>query len=435
MRQTKKTHQAILFLLSAIPVVAHSGVPLPLAEALSAEDYVSAFRLASESKTELVGDPEFDHAYGVAALRSGHTSEAVFALERVTVNEPGNLDARLDLAEAYLLLGNRGASIQELGQANQLQASAEQSDRLRDLAARAGPVTFEKPSGWTGDIGLSVGYDSNINNATGDDLLSLPGLGDITLDQSATEIDDSFVQLGFRLDHSGSLGSDARTAIAIDGYHREYVDDDDYDLDDLNLAAGVSTKSDDSTYAVQGRIRPTWRGGDLYRSIYSLAGELGKASTGSTDYDFGLQWSYLDYEDDPLLDRHQVLASVGLTHKAVPLVHQAMLYGGSEWADHDAGDYNARDLAGITYRLTYSAAGDSRSFAQVFYQYAGYKAEDPAYDETRDDNLLGISLGHDWRAARNLTVFGRYFYYDNSSNLDLYDYDRHQIQAGVRYRF
>jgi len=415
--------------------IASSTEVAAIHSALSQGDHVAAYEIAMGRRTALSGDPAFDHAYGIAALRTGHAHEAVFALERVVVNEPENLEARLDLAEAYLALDNRSASAHEIGQASRLQASPAQAARLEELAGRAAPFFEDHPNGWSGDIALSLGYDTNINTATADDLLSLPGVGEISLDDAAQEIDASFVQLGFRLDRSDPLGPDSRTGISIDGYHREYLDNDDYDLTDLKLSAGVSARSGSNSYGLQGRIHPTWRGGDLYRSIYSLAGEVGTSDSEPTSYDLGLQWSYLEYQDTPLYDRQQLLASAGLTHRSLPLIHQAMLYGGTERADEDAGKYNARDIGGITYRLVHSPDSDSRSFVQLFYQYAGHQAADPAYDRVRKDDLMGVSLGHDWRANRDVTVYGRYFYYDNSSNLDLYDYDRHQIQAGVRYRF
>jgi outer membrane protein len=418
-----------------LPVV-HAQISLDnMQQSLMHSDFAEAYSIGKGLLETSEGDADFDLAYGRAALRAGHANEAVFALERAIVARPGDQDIRLDLVEAYLAIGNQQAARDELEQANQQGLTGQQANRARGLAAQLGGLPIAAANPWRGDIGLSLGYDTNVNNATATDELILPGLAGITVEQTVDQLEDGFAQLKLRLDRSMAVGDENRANFALDAYHRLHADEGDYDLTDVNLSAALTGEVDGKTYVVQGRLRPTWRDGELYRAIYGLGTELGLAGTGLTDYSLGLAWNYFDYEDNNLLDRQQLLASAGLTHKAAPLVHQVMAYGGTEWADQAAGKYNARDLLGISYRLIHAASNEHRSFAQVFYQQADHKAHDPLYAKDRKDDLVGVSLGHDWRITPKITLFGRYHFYDNASNLALYEYDRHFFQTGFRYRF
>lgn len=62
-------------------------------------------RLVRE-ETQRAGDIEFDYWLGVAALDSQRFVEATLAFERVSVQQPGNLGALVDIGLAYVALGD-----------------------------------------------------------------------------------------------------------------------------------------------------------------------------------------------------------------------------------------------------------------------------------------------------------------------------------------
>src|SRR5262245_37879572 len=79
---------------AAVPV-------LKQAEALLAEHKADeAYRLLSANELDLGGTALFDYLLGVAALDSGHASDAAFALERVVATQPDFVGARMELARA-----------------------------------------------------------------------------------------------------------------------------------------------------------------------------------------------------------------------------------------------------------------------------------------------------------------------------------------------
>ena len=51
--------------------------------------YQEAYLLAQSGLFDYEGQPNFDFAYGLAALESGRPDEAVFAFERIAFNNTG----------------------------------------------------------------------------------------------------------------------------------------------------------------------------------------------------------------------------------------------------------------------------------------------------------------------------------------------------------
>lgn len=75
--------------------------------------YQQAFDMGTANLEEWEGDPEFDFAYGLAALESGNPNEAVFALERVAATSTDGVlreRSRLELARAYFVTNNLTAA-------------------------------------------------------------------------------------------------------------------------------------------------------------------------------------------------------------------------------------------------------------------------------------------------------------------------------------
>ena len=61
-----------------------------------------AYTLLSPYQSELAGEPDYDYLLGITALDSGKINEAIYALERVLSVNPSHLQARAEIARAYL---------------------------------------------------------------------------------------------------------------------------------------------------------------------------------------------------------------------------------------------------------------------------------------------------------------------------------------------
>lgn len=68
-------------------------------------NFEEAFQILFAEIEDRAGTPDYDLLLGIAAMDSGHPTQAVFAFERVLAIEPDNSRARLELARAYFELG------------------------------------------------------------------------------------------------------------------------------------------------------------------------------------------------------------------------------------------------------------------------------------------------------------------------------------------
>ena len=78
-----------------------------LKQLVAAGNNQAAWSQAQAMRNQWESDTAFDTLYGSLALANGKPHEAVFALERVIVQEPGNVQARFYLAKAYFESGDK----------------------------------------------------------------------------------------------------------------------------------------------------------------------------------------------------------------------------------------------------------------------------------------------------------------------------------------
>ncbi len=434
-----------LSLTGALSSPLFAAVPADLQQALDTMDYKRAYQLAESHSADMGGDPDFDYAYGLAALRTGNTENAVFAFERVVVNNPYNSDARILLIEAYLALENTEAAKHEFAQLRRISSTDMRSEQIMSFADQMGVEALETEATTHARVEVSIGHDTNLNQGIGDEnelhWWYIDAIDKVT-------VDGNFAQVGAKVDYSKPMESGYVGYLKAAGQHRLYDDADDTTVTNLALTAGVAKSNGDASYNYSGSIKPLWTNGDHYRTLYQLDAGVSKNIDEQLDFRLGAQWGYFD-EDDDLADRQRLLLSAGISSKSISVSHQLMTYVGTEWSDDSAGEYNARDIYGISYRLTHiSAASNSKTFAQIFYQRENYKAMNPDYDggdftgEKQKDDLTGVTLGHDRTIATDTVLFARYSYQNNSSNIyDSWadekpeDYERNLFQIGLRRQF
>src|SRR5688572_416367 len=101
---------ALIFVVILIPSLLLADEIGELETLLKAEDYEEALSAAEEMSFQQSGKPDFDFLYGVSARKAGHPEVAVFALERVILQNPKDVFAIYERALALLEINDlRGA--------------------------------------------------------------------------------------------------------------------------------------------------------------------------------------------------------------------------------------------------------------------------------------------------------------------------------------
>ncbi|MCE8022411.1 tetratricopeptide repeat protein [Halomonas sp. MCCC 1A11036] len=170
-RSPLKRRLPAIYLLPAVVIAASLGSPAslsyqnPLDEArqhLEADAPEAAYQQLSELDQQHAGTPEFDYWLGVTALRAGHPSQALLALDRVIRTDPQHAAARMARVGAYLRLGQIDAAERELD----VLASLEPPAQARQAMQRYQRAIDERRQRDTSPrhqarLMLETGYDSN----------------------------------------------------------------------------------------------------------------------------------------------------------------------------------------------------------------------------------------------------------------------------------
>ncbi len=188
-----------------------------------------AWRTAQDNP-QLIGQPEFDFLYGLAALNAGRVAEGVLALERHLAAAPGNDRARLELARGYFLLGEYPRARSEfdflLRSKPPAGVRANIDSYLQAMQLREGSGTRAVARLYA-EVG--AGHDSNVNLAPSADQVNI-GLDTVTLDPSSRQIADSYAQVAVGGLHQMRVSSRMSLLVGADLDHRGNAKQHDFDL-------------------------------------------------------------------------------------------------------------------------------------------------------------------------------------------------------------
>ncbi|MFQ5756256.1 MAG: tetratricopeptide repeat protein, partial [Acidiferrobacterales bacterium] len=154
-----------------------------------------AYDLALSRSTTEAGDPEFDFSFALAAMQVGHPERAVFALERVLFLFPENDRVRLELARAQFMLGNFAEARTQFEIVLTHKPPPNVRERVKLFLAKIGEHEAAVRPVYHANTAFRAGFDSNINAATAEGSIPVPGLGTVFLNPEAQELGGNFAEL------------------------------------------------------------------------------------------------------------------------------------------------------------------------------------------------------------------------------------------------
>lgn len=432
---------ACLIILATLLVpVAGYGADNSLREAealVQAGKGARAYPLLAPLEAARAGDPHFDRLLGLAALAAGEAGHATLALERVVIVQPSNPRAHLDLARAYLALGDRERARAELGAALALNPppAIEQAAR-QTLAGMQAPTALPRhANGIYAEVGL--GYDSNVNIGPSQQVVYLPLFGvDVTLDNASLEQSDSYGQLALGGQYRHAIGADTVISASLDTQARRHFDVEDFDPLSALLRLGVGFHESRSPK------RLTWfgqyyeLGEDRDYLLHGLIGEwllpMGRRNTVQL---YG-RYSQLRYGSSELEanDVNQSMLGAGWLYAVTPALFAGVsAYGGIETEANRRADGDSRIL-GLRATMQYT-----RRVVDVYgalgYQSNGYDRENILFRTKRGDGVIDLTLGAIYRLTPAWSLRPKITYMQQQSNIAVYDVERYDISLGVRYDF
>ena len=400
-------------------------------------DSAAAYALGKKNPQEL-GIPVFDFYFGVAAVDSGHAGEGVLALERYVINFPDNLQARLELARGYFVLGEDLRAKEEFSDILKVNPPSDvvaNIDRYLD-AIRARESTYRTTSGVFVEFG--VGYDTNINGGVSGSNVSLPNFGLVTVAPAGVRIDRAFSQMTAGASISMPLAPGVAVYGSFSGDYKFHSGDREFDQGNLGAAGGVSYLSEKNLYRATVSLNNLDVDYNRYRNISAVTGEWIHQLDELQGINGSLQYADLDYTGSNDI-RDAKLYGIGMGYRKAFISAWSPLLtvnGGYSVENNTAGrDDLGRDIYALRAAVSASPAPRWSVGGGLGVQMSHYSAPDALLLTTRRDRYLSLDGTVSYAVNRQLSLRGELLLSSNYSNIELYEYRRNVIAFKARYEF
>jgi tetratricopeptide (TPR) repeat protein len=395
-----------------------------------------AFAKLAPLERARAGDPDYDYALGLAAADSGHRGRAIVALQRILAVQPGNGPARAEIARVYALSGDIDTA---RAQFDTVVNDPSVPDPVRQRLDRLVRGFDHQINGGGRDISGfvdgEVGYDSNINTATGLTSVTLPVfafLGPAALTGSATQTSDGYGQAQAGLSASTTLSRQTKLYGSLLASTRNNFGGTAFDQDSVTPTVGLSyTTAARDTLALSTQAQFFWLGHHAYRTSYGAIGQYTHRLEGGRAVFFSGQYFRLDYQQDRLRSANRFAGSVGYAGKYII----ASVSGGREALVRAAAGHLAYGFASIAASAEVPVSRKVAVLASGSVEYRGYDDTDPLFLRNRHDTQIDTSIGLRIALAKGISARPRVTYTRNFSPISLYDYARTTAALGLRAEF
>ncbi len=382
------------------------------------------------------GDPDFDYALGLAAADSGQPGIALPALQRVLAVQPGNVQARAEIARVYAMAGDVDTARAEF---DTVVADPSLPDPVRQRVDRLARTYARQISGGGTDLSGFVdaegGYDSNINQATAATTITLPVfafLGRATLGGAARATNSAFgqVQGGVSVQHG--LDRQARLFASALGFYRDNTAGNAFDQAAVAGTVGAGyTLANRDVVSVSGQAQQFWLGREGYRSGYSIIGQYTHRLAGGNALSGTLNVTRLDYRDAPLRDANRYSAAIGYADRTI----FTSMTGGIERTLRAPFRHFGNDFVGIQAGTEYPLSRRVAVIGNMAAEYRHYLGDDPLYLGGRHDIQIDAAIGLRAILTEGVSLRPRVTVTRNDSNFALYDFRRVTASIALRAEF
>jgi tetratricopeptide (TPR) repeat protein len=404
-------------------------------------EFTQAYALLDPHEVKYAGDADFDYLFGIAALESGHPARSRAALERLLLVNPELVGARLNLARAYAALGDKPRARSEFSLV--LAANPPQATRdavARYLATLDSHAAIESRSRVAGYLETALGRDTNINLATGSSEVYVPLFGiNFTLPPASVALRDNYasVAAGAAIEHPLDEHFTAfgiASAKLRDNQHTSL-----YNSEEVEVRAGMQ-------YAEGARLGRLGLIADRYnldhqgyRNITGALGEWRLQLDENNQASVFAQDSRIRYLQSAAssFSGEQTLLGAGWLRNFDAAARNyifAGAYGGRDRATEQRDDGD-KAILGMRVAVQWSAGASSEWFGFASAANGRYRDLNPNFLVTRNDRQYDAGFGLNWRPAPDWSLRPQLAYTRNSSNIELYDYNRYDLSITLRRDF
>ncbi len=397
----------------------------------------AAYDLLQPSLALYAGDTGFDFLLGVSALDTARPGEAILALERVLAQQPNNLQARAEIARAYLAVKETESARREF----EAVAAQELPPEVRAIVGRylqtIDRVAASERVKSQFFVDVTVGHDDNVNlgSSLGQWLLS-DGTQVIPLAISRPQSSAVFGVGG-----GGSMvipiGGGWQWTVGGQVSHRSNPSAHTLDTTSLDLSTSVTLRTGCNAYTMGALYQNLRLDGSSFRDAAGVLAQWQCDLSERTQVGGYFQHFDFDFPDQSGRDarRDTIGATVAhaFTGSRAPVAIGAV-HGGKEKARNGTPQLGY-GFVGVRAALNAAISPGWRGFASLSYEKRDFDGEEPLFGNTRADRQTEIRIGVDYEASREWTLSPQIIHTKNRSTLGPNDFQRLQALLLARYRF
>jgi outer membrane protein len=444
---------AVVVLATAFASLAAHADPQPLERAralLAAGNAKQAYEELSPLQDKLSGQPEFDYLLGVAALDSARIDEAIIAFERVLAIIPNHAGAQMDLARAYYAAGSfdlAEAAFIKLRESNPPPAAQQAIGRyLEAIQARK----HQTQAGWSGFGELGLGYDSNITAVPSDFGAAAQQSFNLTGVQptgNAVERSAAFLGGAIGAEYSRPLTRGWSLFAGGEARGRAYRHESDFDSISGEARFGGALNAGPNQWRASASYFMFNQEGDAPgdpkptndRRMAGAALDWRHALDPKTQAGVVVQVNSVRFPKNSIEDFDQLYLSASwlksFERPGVPLLYLTGFAtddrAPNKFAD---GITKSKNLYGVRSYLQYSINPKLQLFNVLGLIYR--RDKDP-FDRSTTvqkgrDTFAEASIGASWQFRDRCALRLAWAYTHNNSNIDIYDFNRHEVSSTIR---
>jgi len=419
---------------------AQDAVLTRAAELLNTKDAQGAYDLLKPLEGDRAGDPEFDLALGAAALDSKRPSEAVFALERVLAVNPNNSVARALIARAYFELGETRTAKQEFESVKRQSPPADVTETIQRFLDAIERIDAGIGTKVTGYLEASIGHDSNVNSATGNNQVAIPAFGGalFTLSAAGVKASDDFLSVGGGVNLRHSFRRGLALVAGVDASTRTNDTQDAFDTSFWSAFAGLNFTQEANSYTVALQGQQFYLDNKRFRDAFGVTGQWQRAFDDFNSLSAYLQYTRLEYPTQNVRDADRTVVGVGYARALEGDRKPVVFLGGyaGEERERAAGvPHLGHRLLGVRLGGQLSWSADITLFASGSVEQRDYGGPDPLFAVTRDDTQSDLRVGVNFVPAKRWTVTPQISYTRNKSNVAVSDFERTVFFITLRHDF
>ena len=397
------------------------------------QKYSEAYQVADKLADTQSGNTEFDFLYAMAAIKTGHPDYAIFALERLNSEYPDNGRIKIELARAYFLAGDDTNSRMLFEQVLSTSPPNNVVHNIHIFLDLIEQRESAQKSRLSGAIKLTAGWDSNYNSAPD---LSVIQIGSLSFNLNDNSRQQSTYYSG--VDANLAYHQYVNKTFYLDyGAYVQQRNNNGHDLDTLTTGVVVAPVilGNQSRYRIPVQYQKLNLDNDPYSSYASIGLEWTPLVNLDSQWTHFLQYGRLKYDNQPTRDMK--MAILGTAYQFVTQkgnIYQTALFYNDQTSTHNNGKANEADTLGLRGYIKWPLSAHNAFYSKLLAESMKYGAYNPVFGITRDDKQFSASLGWEYKLNQS-TVLAEAEYLKNSSNIDLYAYDRKSAFISLSYNF